>query len=125
VSVLVRTNRFADLAARQGLALVTSGQRPGAGVLVEGLWANAVGQQLLILKTHADSQRDPGSGRMLPGRSYRVVPTEPADAASMEYTRQALVATGYYIDREFWDGEAKSCCPPKPGSQKGSLTDAH
>jgi hypothetical protein len=85
-------------------------------------------------------------------RSYRVVPTEPVDAAwhvslqhtepyaaacqqiaggfvhhvpiltegmadgsSMKYTRQALKATGYYIDPEFWDGEAKSCCPPNPG----------
>ena len=38
-----------------------------------------------------------------------------ADGSSMEYTRQALMATGYYIDPEFWDGEAKSCCPPNPG----------
>ena len=113
----------------------------------------AVGQMLLMLKAHADSQHDPDFGRLLPdGRSYRVVPTEPVDAAwhvslqhtepyqaacqqiggefvhhvpiltegmadgsSMEYTRQALKATGYYIDPEFWDGEAKSCCPPNPG----------
>ncbi|GIM94416.1 hypothetical protein [Paractinoplanes toevensis] len=113
----------------------------------------AVGQLLLMLKAHADSQNDPDFGRLLPdGRSYRVVPTEPVDAAwhaalqhtepyqaacqqvagsfvhhvpiltegmadgsSMEYTRQALKATGYYIDPEFWDGEAKSCCPPNPG----------
>jgi hypothetical protein len=108
---------------------------------------------LLMLKAHADSQHDPDFGRLLPdGRSYRVVPTEPVDAAwhvslqhtepylaacqqiaggfvhhvpiltegmadgsSMEYTLQALTATGYYIDPEFWDGEAKSCCPPNPG----------
>src|SRR5690349_4078223 len=38
-----------------------------------------------------------------------------ADGSSMEYTRQALKATDYYIDPEFWDGEAKSCCPPNPG----------
>ncbi len=113
----------------------------------------AVGQMLLMLKAHADSQHDPDFGRLLPdGRSYRVVPTEPVDAAwhaslqhteayaaaceqiaggfvhhvpiltegmadgsSLEYTRQALKATGYYIDPEFWDGEAKSCCPPNPG----------
>ena len=44
------------------------------------------------------------------------IPTEGmADGSSMEYTRQALKATGYYIDPEFWDGEAKSCCPPNPG----------
>jgi hypothetical protein len=85
-------------------------------------------------------------------RWYRVVPTEPVDAAwhaslqhtepyttacqqiaghfvyhvpiltegmadgsSLEYTRQAQKATGYYIDPEFWDGEANSCCPPNPG----------
>ncbi|GIF12451.1 hypothetical protein [Actinoplanes teichomyceticus] len=113
----------------------------------------AVGQMLLMLKAHADSQHDPDFGRLLPdGRSYRVVPTEPVDAAwhaslqhteayaaaceqigggfvhhvpiltegmadgsSLEYTRQALKATGYYIDPAFWDGEAKSCCPPNPG----------
>ncbi|MCO1597656.1 hypothetical protein M8C17_21120 [Micromonospora sp. RHAY321] len=113
----------------------------------------AVGQMLLMLKAHSDSQHDPDFGRLLPdGRSYRVVPTEPVDAAwhvslqhtepyhaacqqiaggfvhhvpiltegmadgsSMEYTRQALKTTGYYIDPEFWDGEAKSCCPPNPG----------
>lgn len=113
----------------------------------------AVGQMLLMLKAHADSQHDPDFGRLLPdGRSYRVVPTEPVDAAwhaslqhtepyaaaceqiagrfvhhipiltegmadgsSLEYTRQALKATGYYIDPEFWDGEANSCCPPNPG----------
>lgn len=113
----------------------------------------AVGQMLLMLKAHADSQHDPDFGRVLPdGRSYRVVPTEPVDAAwhaalqhtepytaacqqiaghfvhhvpiltegmadgsSLEYTCQALKATGYYIDPEFWDGAANSCCPPNPG----------
>ncbi|HEX8343143.1 MAG TPA: hypothetical protein VF657_00160 [Actinoplanes sp.] len=113
----------------------------------------AIGQMLLMLKAHADSQHDPDFGRLLPdGRSYRVVPTKPVDAAwhvslqhtepyhaaceqiagifvhhvpiltegmadgtSVEYTRQALVATGYHVDPEFWDGEAKSCCPPNPG----------
>ncbi|MEU5669062.1 hypothetical protein ABZ749_01570 [Micromonospora sp. NPDC047753] len=38
-----------------------------------------------------------------------------AEGSSMEYTRQALKATGHYINPEFWDGEAKSCCPPNPG----------
>jgi hypothetical protein len=113
----------------------------------------AVGQMLLMLKAHADSQHDPDFGRLLPdGRSYRVVPTGPVDAAwhislqhteaylsacrqiagdfihhvpiltegmadgsSLEYTRQALKATGYYVDPEFWEGEANSCCPPNPG----------
>ena len=112
-----------------------------------------VGQMLVMLKAHADSQHDPDFGRLLPdGRSYRVVPTEPIDAAwhvslqhtepylaaceqiaggfvhhvpiltegmtdgsSLEYTRLALKATGYYIDPEFWDGAANSCCPPNPG----------
>ena len=42
----------------------------------------AVRQMLLMLKAHADSQHDPDFGRLLPdGRSYRVVPTEPVDAA--------------------------------------------
>jgi hypothetical protein len=113
----------------------------------------AIGQMLLMLKAHADSQNDPDFGRKLPGgRTYRVVPTAPVDAAwhaslqhtepyraaceqiagdfvhhvpiltegmadgtSIEYTRQALRATGYYIDPEFWVGEAESCCPPNPG----------
>jgi hypothetical protein len=38
-----------------------------------------------------------------------------ADGTSIEYTRRALRATGYYIDPEFWVGEAESCCPPNPG----------
>jgi len=38
-----------------------------------------------------------------------------ADGAPLEYTRRALAATGYYVDPEFWDGGAWSCCPPNPG----------
>jgi hypothetical protein len=37
------------------------------------------------------------------------------DGTAMNYTRKALAATGYYIEPEFWDGEAESCCPPNPG----------
>jgi len=37
----------------------------------------------------------------------------------MEYTRQALQATGY-VDSEVWDGAATSCCPPTPGNLKGA-----
>ncbi len=113
----------------------------------------AIGQMLLMLRAHADSQHDPDFGRLLPdGRSYRVVPTKPVDVAwhvslqhtepylaaceqiaggfvhhvpiltegmadgtSIEYTREALQATGYYVDPEFWAGAAESCCPPNPG----------
>jgi hypothetical protein len=37
------------------------------------------------------------------------------DGTAMNYTRKALTATGYYIDPEFWNGAAESCCPPNPG----------
>ncbi|MFI7600455.1 hypothetical protein [Actinoplanes sp. NPDC049681] len=112
----------------------------------------AIGQMLLMLRAHADSQNDLDFGRRLPdGRSFRVVPTKPVDVAwhvslqhtepylaacqqiaggfvhhvpvltegmangtSMDYTRKALDATGYYVDLEFWDGAAESCCPPNP-----------
>jgi hypothetical protein len=37
------------------------------------------------------------------------------DGTAMNYTRTALAATGYFIDPEFWNGEAESCCPPNPG----------
>jgi hypothetical protein len=37
------------------------------------------------------------------------------DGTSIEYTRKALQATGFYVDPEFWTGEAESCCPPNPG----------
>jgi hypothetical protein len=29
----------------------------------------------------------------------------------MEHARQALKAMGFYVDFEFGDGEATSCCP--------------
>ncbi|MBO3736730.1 hypothetical protein [Actinoplanes flavus] len=45
----------------------------------------------------------------------RILAEGMADGSPMECTRQALRATGYYIDPEFWDGEAKTCCPPNPG----------
>jgi hypothetical protein len=57
----------------------------------------AVGQMLLMLKAHADSQHDPDFGRLLPdGRSYRVVPTEPVDAAwhaSLQHTEPYAAAS--------------------------------
>ena len=56
----------------------------------------AVGQMLLMMKAHADSQHEPDFGRLLPdGRSYRVVPTEPVDAAwhaSLQHTEPYAAA---------------------------------
>ena len=56
----------------------------------------AVGQMLLMLKAHADSQHDPDFGRLLlDGRAYRVVPTEPVDAAwhvSLQHTEPYAAA---------------------------------
>jgi hypothetical protein len=56
----------------------------------------AVGQMLVMLKAHADSQPDPDFGRLLPdGRSYRVVPTKPVDVAwhvSLQHTEPYLAA---------------------------------
>ena len=112
----------------------------------------ATGQLLLMLKAHAAAHVDSEFGMLLPtGERYRVVPTEPVDAAwhaalqitepyaeacqqiagrfihhrpiitgemldgtAIEYTRKALEVTGYYVDPEFWNGEAESCCPPNP-----------
>jgi hypothetical protein len=37
------------------------------------------------------------------------------DGTAKEYTIKALAATGYAVDREFWNGEAESCCPPNSG----------